>query len=428
MKNFSRSKELFEKAKQHLVGGVNSPVRAFKSVGGTPIFMQSGSGSKIKDADGNEFIDLVGSWGPLILGHAPPQVVKAVKSASEKGFSFGTSCEAEAQLAEMIQEAFPSIELMRFVSSGTEAVMSAIRLARAFTGRNKIVKFAGCYHGHSDSLLVKAGSGIATLGIPGSAGVPPDLVKDTIIIPFNDVKNLQEVFELNHRQIGCVIIEPVIGNMGVILPQNNFLDELRKITAANNSLLIFDEVMTGFRACYGGAQKIYNIHPDLTTLGKVIGGGFPAAAYGGKKEIMEMISPMGNVYQAGTLSGNPVAMASGIATLTELKRQNPYSQFENISKLLCNLFLQKMNEKRIPAQANYFGSMLTFFFTGEKIVDSRLAETCDTKQFAKFFWNMIEEGVYLPPAQFEACFLNSALNDEDVEMIKSAIINSVNKL
>lgn len=428
MKKFSRSKELFEKAQRHLVGGVSSPVRAFKGVGGSPIFMQSGHGSRIKDADGNEFIDLVGSWGPLILGHAHPEVVKAVKNAVEKGFSFGASCEAETQLAELIQEAFPSMELMRFVSSGTEAVMSAIRLARAYTGRNKIVKFAGCYHGHSDSLLVKAGSGIATLGIPGSAGVPPELVKDTIVIPFNDVKSLQEVFDSHHREIACVIIEPVIGNMGVILPEDGFHDQLRKITTTNDSLLIFDEVMTGFRACYGGAQSVFNITPDITTLGKVIGGGFPVAVYGGTKEIMEMISPMGNVYQAGTLSGNPVAMASGIATLTELKKQNPYSRFENISKSLCTVFLQAMREKKHPAQANYFGSMLTFFFTGEKIADSHSAETCDTKQFAKFFWNMIEEDIYLPPSQFESCFLNSALGDHDVEMIKNAIINSVNKL
>ena len=412
----SKNKQLHARAMRVIPGGVNSPVRAFKSVACEPPYIVRGSGSRIWDADGNEYIDYVGSWGPLILGHAHPEVVAAVEIANRNGASFGACTPVEAELAEAVIEAFPSIAKVRFVSSGTEATMSAIRLARAFTGRKYIVKFEGCYHGHADSLLVKAGSGVATLGIPGSAGVLEELAQFTLALPFNNREAVDQAFQKFKMQIACVIVEPVVGNMGCVPPRDGYLQFLRDVTAKNGTLLIFDEVMTGFRLAFGGAQQLYRIQPDLTTLGKIIGGGLPVGAYGGRADIMEMIAPLGPVYQAGTLSGNPLAMAAGLATLRHLK-QHPeiYQQLEQRSATLMKGVLDAAKQKGVALTANRAGSMLTWFFLPGEVHDWDSAARSDTQAFAKFYRGMLERGIYLPPSQYEALFVSSAHTEEDVQ-------------
>src|SRR5271167_4652361 len=411
------SRKLQQRAEQMIPGGVNSPVRAFRSVGGDAPFILRGQGSHIFDADGNEYIDYVGSWGPLILGHAPSKVIEALMDAACNGTSFGASTPAEADLAEIVLSAFPHMQKVRFVNSGTEATMSAIRLARAYTKRKYIVKFEGCYHGHADALLVKAGSGVATLGIPGSAGVPEEFVEFTLALPYNNVPAVQEAFEKFNGQIACVIVEPVVGNMGCVLPTPGYLQALRLITAREGTLLIFDEVMTGFRLAFGGASELYNIKPDLTTLGKIIGGGLPVGAYGGPANIMDLIAPVGPVYQAGTLSGNPLAMAAGIATLRQLKanREQLYQQLdENADKLVAGV-TAAANEAGVAMTANRVGSMFTFFFTGKQVTDWETAATCDTAKFGRFHGAMLDNGVWLPPSQFEAAFLSTAHTQRDID-------------
>lgn len=369
------------------------------------------------DADGNEYIDYVGSWGPMILGHADSDVISAVKRAAESGTSFGASTAAEAELGELVGDAFPSIQMMRFVNSGTEATMSAIRLARAFTGRKYIVKFEGCYHGHADSLLVKAGSGVATLGIPGSAGVLEEQVQFTLALPFNSIQALEQAFARYSEQVAAVIIEPVVGNMGCVPPRPGYLQKMREITRASGSLLIFDEVMTGFRVAYGGAQELYGVTADLTTLGKIIGGGLPVGAYGGREEIMRMIAPLGPVYQAGTLSGNPLAMAAGIQTLVRLKRERQlvYPALEKQSEALVRGVADQANKLNIPITANRVGSMFTWFFQDGEVRNYDEAAGSDTKAFAKFHRGMLERGIYLPPSQFEAAFLSAAHSEADID-------------
>jgi len=415
-----RSIELYTKGKRNLVGSVNSPVRAFKSVGGVPIFIEKAKGSKIYDVDGNEYIDFVLSYGPMILGHRNSKVERAVEKALKKGYTFGASTEAEIKMAKLVCEAFPGMDKVRFVSSGTEAVFSAIRLARAFTGKNKIIKFSGCYHGHSDALLVAAGSGLATLSIPGSAGVPDDAVKNTLIAEYNNIDSVENHLA-NNNDIAAVIIEPIAGNMGVVQPTSEFIQELRDLTKASGVLLIVDEVMTGFRSKFGGAQELLGIEADITCLGKVVGGGFPVGAYGARNEIMEMVAPLGNMYQAGTLSGNPIAMACGIATLKELKKQNPYDKFEKTAAFLERELLAAAKEYGIDLQVNRFGSMINPFFTKEKVVDFKSAQTSNTEQFKTFFWKMMEHGVFLPPSQFEAWFLGTAMTKRDIYKVRSAI-------
>lgn len=416
MSSRSKSKELHARATRIIPGGVNSPVRAFKSVGGEPPYIVRGQGSRIWDADGNEYIDYVGSWGPLILGHSHPAVVDAVEGANRAGTSFGACTPVEAELAEEVIQAVPSIEKIRFVSSGTEATMSAIRLARAFTKRKYIIKFEGCYHGHADALLVKAGSGVATLGIPGSAGVLEEQARFTLALPFNNEAAVEEAFAKLNDQIACVIVEPVVGNMGCVPPHEGYLQFLRAITAQHGAVLIFDEVMTGFRLSLGGAQQLYGIKPDLTTLGKIIGGGLPVGAYGGREDIMEMIAPLGPVYQAGTLSGNPLAMAAGLATLRELKR-NPaiYTQLEQRTAALVDGVLDVAKKRGVPLSANRVGSMFTWFFQPGPVFDWDTAAKSDTRAFAEFHRGMLERGIYLPPSQFEAVFTSAAHSEEDIE-------------
>ncbi|HLA48328.1 MAG TPA: glutamate-1-semialdehyde 2,1-aminomutase [Nitrospinota bacterium] len=414
MKN-KKSKELFKKAKQIIPGGVNSPVRAFKSVGGKPLFIKKASGSKIYDTDGNEYIDYVGSWGPMIVGHSNPKVVSALKKAIVNGTSYGAPTELEVQLAEMVIKAFPSIEMVRMVNSGTEATMSAIRLARAYTNRNKVIKFEGCYHGHVDSLLVKAGSGAATLGLPDSPGVPPDFAKNTITIPFNDIERVKDVLEKEGEKIACIILEPVIGNIGVVPPKNGFLQELREVTKKYGIVLIFDEVMTGFRVAYGGTQELYNIKADLTCLGKIIGGGLPVGAYGGKREIMEMVAPAGPVYQAGTLSGNPLAMTAGIETLKILSKSGIYKKLDKISEKLCKGMEDGARESGIPVYSTRVGSMFSMFFTDKEVIDYTTAKTSDINRFSKYFSLMLKGGIYLAPSQFEAGFVSLAHSDSDID-------------
>src|SRR5512141_2231606 len=401
-----QSRKLQKRAEQLIPGGVTSPVRSFRAVGGEPLDIVRGQGSHIWDADGNEYIDYVGSWGPLILGHAPPAVVEAVIDAARKGTSFGASTPSEIDLAEAV----------RVVSSGTEATMSAIRLARAYTQRKYIVKFEGCYHGHSDALLVKAGSGVATLGIPGSAGVPEEFVRFTLALPYNNIQVVQEAFARYKDEIACVIVEPVVGNMGCVPPARDFLDGLRYLTSRENALLIFDEVMTGFRLAYGGAQELYGTRPDLTTLGKIIGGGLPVGAYGGPAEIMDMVAPVGPMYQAGTLSGNPLAMAAGVATLCTLRdnRAEIYPRLDRLSGQLCDAILAAAKEAGVPMTVNRVGSMFTFFFTAKKVTDWDSAATCDTRKFGNFFRAMLDAGIWLPPSQFEAAFLGAAHTEQDV--------------
>jgi len=430
VKNMKRekSKKLFEEAKKYLVGGVNSPVRAFKALGGEPIFIERAKGSRVWDVDGNEYIDYVLSWGPMILGHANDQIINAIKQVSNYGTSFGAPTELEVEMAKAVIDAVPSIEMVRFVNSGTEATMSAIRLARGYTGKKKIIKFDGCYHGHGDSLLVSAGSGVATLGIPGTPGIPEELAKLTIVLPYNDIDAVEKAFEKHGDDIACVIIEPVAGNMGVIAPSKEYHQRLRKITKEYGALLIWDEVMTGFRLSLGGAQELYGIEPDLTTLGKVIGAGLPVGAYGGKAEIMKHIAPEGPVYQAGTLSGNPLAMAAGLRQLEILKEKNPYPELEEKGKKLedgINILIEKYGIKAITHRV---GSMITVFFTDKEVKNFEDVKNCDLEMFNKFFWSLIEKGVYIAPSQFEASFLSTAHSDEDINKTLNAIEDTFKKL
>jgi len=418
--NNTKSKELFSKGQEHLVGAVNSPVRAFNSVGGNPLFMQRAEGSKIYDVDGNEYIDMVLSYGPMILGHGNNKVIEAVQRQVCTGFTFGASTEDEIKLAGMVCDAFPGMDKVRFVNSGTEAVLSAIRLARAYTGKSHILKFAGCYHGHSDALLVAAGSGLATLSIPGSAGVPKEAVQNTLIAEYNDIDSVKKhIAECD--DIAAVFIEPIAGNMGVVKPSDEFIKELRAITKAAGILLVVDEVMTGFRSKFGGAQELLGIEADITCLGKVVGGGFPVGAYGARNEIMDMVSPLGAMYQAGTLSGNPVAMAAGISTLSELKAQNPYDKFNAQAETIEKALLAAAEENGIDLSVNRFGSMINPFFTSKTVTNFDEAQECDTAKFTKFFWGLIENGLYIPPSQFEAWFLCTVLSDEDMNKIINAI-------
>ncbi len=417
-----QSRKLQKRAEQVIPGGVSSPVRAFRAVGGDPPFIARGEGSHLWDADGNEYIDYIGSWGPLILGHAAPGVVEAVMDAATKGTSFGASTPAEADLAEIIIAAFPHVGKVRFVSSGTEATMSAIRLARAYTKRKYIVKFEGCYHGHADALLVKAGSGVATLGIPGSAGVPEEVAQFTLALPFNDASAVEQAFSKFKHQIACVIVEPVVGNMGCVPGSGGYLANLRLITQRENAVLIFDEVMTGFRVAFGGAQELYGIQPDLTTMGKIIGGGLPVGAYGGSSEIMELVAPLGPMYQAGTLSGNPLTMAAGLATLQHLRehKEQIYPRLEKLSAKLVGGVAAAAKEKRVPLCANRVGSMFTWFFTEGPVTDWNSASKSDTEAFGRFFRTMLDNGVYLPPSQFEAAFLSAAHTEKDVQQTIAA--------
>lgn len=412
--NRNRSEELFSEAQKYLPGGVDSPVRAFKSVGGNPLFIKRGKGSKIYDEDGNEFIDYVCSWGPLILGHAPLQVVKSVQRMAESGTSFGAPIELETRLAKMVCEAVPSIQMIRFVSSGTEAAMSALRLARAYTHRDKIVKFAGCYHGHSDGLLAKAGSGATTLGVPDSPGVPQGYAQNTLIARYNNLSSVEGLFAA-HEDIAAVIVEPVAANMGVVPPQPGFLEGLRDLTRKAGSLMIFDEVITGFRLAYGGAQGLYGVTPDLTCLGKIIGGGLPVGAYGGRADIMGMMAPSGPVYQAGTLSGNPLAMIAGIETLRALNQNDTYSELERKASLLENGFTRAAAKSNTPVQLSRVGSIMTVFFSSEPVTDYESATRSDTERFAKFHGKLLEQGIYWPPSQYEAAFVSLAHKDEDIE-------------
>ncbi|SFA38928.1 glutamate-1-semialdehyde 2,1-aminomutase [Parageobacillus thermantarcticus] len=414
MRSYERSKAAYEEAVRLLPGGVNSPVRAFKSVHMTPIFMARGKGSKIYDIDGNEYIDYVLSWGPLILGHANPRVVEALKKVTENGTSFGAPTLIENELAKLVVERVPSIEIVRMVNSGTEATMSALRLARGYTGRNKILKFEGCYHGHGDSLLIKAGSGVATLGLPDSPGVPETLAQHTITVPYNDLESVKYAFERFGEDIAAVIVEPVAGNMGVVPPVPGFLQGLRDITKQYGALLIFDEVMTGFRVDYHCAQGYFGIEPDLTCLGKVIGGGLPVGAYGGKAEIMEKVAPSGPIYQAGTLSGNPLAMTAGYETLIQLTPET-YEQFRKKADRLEEGLRKAAEKYEIPHTINRAGSMIGFFFTNENVINYEKAKTSNLEMFATYYREMAEQGIFLPPSQFEGLFLSTEHSDEDIE-------------
>jgi glutamate-1-semialdehyde 2,1-aminomutase len=413
--NQERSSKLFQQARQSIPGGVNSPVRAFKSVEADPLFIKSASGCRITDEDGNVFIDYVGSWGPMIVGHCHPRVIEAVKQAVDSGASFGAPTEREITLADMVIEAVPSIEMVRMVSSGTEATMSAIRLARGYTGRDNIIKFSGCYHGHADSLLVKAGSGAATFGVPDSPGVPADFAKHTLTAEFNSLESVKRLVANNPGSIACIIVEPIAGNMGTIPPREGFLEGLREICANEGIILIFDEVMTGFRVAYGGAQELYGVTPDMTTLGKIIGGGLPVGAFGGKREIMEMLSPSGSVYQAGTLSGNPLAMSAGIATLSLLKQPGFYESLEEKSRQVAEGISAAARKAGYPLYATRVGSMFCVFFSADEVYDWPSAARCDTAAFAKYFRAMLQEGIYLAPSQFETAFVSSAHNTADIE-------------
>ncbi len=411
-----RSSDLFNKAKSIIPGGVNSPVRAFKPVGGAPLFISKASGSKIVDADGAEYIDYVGSWGPMIVGHAHPRVLEAIDRAMVNGTSFGAPTEPEIEMAELVVEAVPSVEMVRMVNSGTEATMSAIRVARGYTGKDLIIKFDGCYHGVSDSLLVAAGSGVETLGLPDSPGVPAALAELTMSLPYNNLDVVEQTLEKNRDKVACVILEPVVGNMGVLPPEPGFLQGLRDLCDRHGVVLIFDEVMTGFRWALGGAQELFGVTPDMTTMGKVIGGGLPVGAYGGKKEIMELVAPSGPVYQAGTLSGNPLAMAAGIETLKILKQDGTYDRLEYLSDKLATGLRGVAEKAGIPAAHNRVGSMFSMFFTESgRVHDYTTAKTCDTDRFAKYFMGMLDAGVYLAPSQFEAGFMSLAHTERDID-------------
>ena len=417
----SKSSQLFNKAKNLIPGGVNSPVRAFRSVNLDPLFIDSGKGSKIRDADGKEYIDYVGSWGPLILGHAHEDILEVIRRTAEKGTSFGAPTEMEIQIAERITEIIPSVEMVRLVNSGTEATMSALRLARGYTGRDKLIKFEGCYHGHGDSFLIKAGSGALTLGEPNSPGVPADFARNTLIADFNDADSVEELFKKYPDEIACVIIEPIAGNMGVIPPVTGFLEKLRRLCDQYNSLLIFDEVMTGFRVHPGGAQVIYNINPDLTTMGKVIGGGLPVAAYGGKKKIMEQVSPAGPVYQAGTLSGNPLAVAAGLKTLEIISRPGFFNQLNKKAVGFFESTKDLIKQKGWPLSLNYVNSMGCLFFKEGGVTNYWEATQSDTNKFAEFFGMLIKKGIYIAPSQFEAMFISSAHSEDDLSYTSDTI-------
>ncbi|MEN8701192.1 glutamate-1-semialdehyde 2,1-aminomutase [Bacillus infantis] len=427
MRSYTKSAEAYNEAKSLMPGGVNSPVRAFKSVNMDPIFMERGKGSKIYDIDGNEYIDYVLSWGPLILGHTNDRVVEGIKKVAELGTSFGAPTIAENELAKLVIERVPSIEILRMVSSGTEATMSALRLARGYTGRNKILKFEGCYHGHGDSLLIKAGSGVATLGLPDSPGVPEGIAQNTITVPYNDMESVKYAFKQFGEDIAGVIVEPVAGNMGVVPPLPGFLEALRDITSEYGTLLIFDEVMTGFRVGYNCAQGYYGVTPDITCLGKVIGGGLPVGAYGGKAEIMERIAPSGPIYQAGTLSGNPLAMTAGYETLSQLTPES-YKEFERKADRLEEGLYAAAKKHDIPLTVNRAGSMIGFFFTNEEVINYEKAKTSNLDYFASYYREMANEGVFLPPSQFEGLFLSTAHTDEDIEKTLNAAELAFSKL
>ncbi|MFT6418169.1 glutamate-1-semialdehyde 2,1-aminomutase [Colwellia sp. Arc7-D] len=415
------SQQLFNEAQEVIPGGVNSPVRAFNSVGGTPLFIKKAQGAYIFDADGKKYVDYVGSWGPMILGHNHPAILEAVIETAQNGLSFGAPTELEITMAEKVREIVPSMERLRMVSSGTEATMSAIRLARGFTGRDKILKFEGCYHGHADSLLVKAGSGMLTMGVPSSPGIPEDVAKHTLTVSFNDIDQVKEIFEKFGNEIACIIVEPVAGNMNCIPPVAGFLEGLRAICDQYKSVLIFDEVMTGFRVALGGAQAHYNILPDLTTLGKVIGGGMPVGAFGGKKEIMDYIAPVGPVYQAGTLSGNPIAMAAGLASLNELCKGNKHQQLSDATEKLAMGLKAAAERNGVSLAINYVGAMFGFFFTEEENITSfAQATACDAEKFNRFFHLMLEEGVYLAPSSFEAGFVSTAHGEDEIAFTLAA--------
>jgi glutamate-1-semialdehyde 2,1-aminomutase len=416
-----KSEDLFRKALRLMPGGVNSPVRAFRAVGGEPLFVASGKGARITDVEGRSYLDYVLSWGPLILGHCHPQVMEALARVLETGTSFGASTPAEVELAEQIQAAFPSIERVRLVNSGTEATMAALRVARAATGREKILKFEGCYHGHSDSLLVKAGSGVATLGLPDSPGVPRALAELTITVPFNDSAALEEAFRVHDHQLAAVIVEPVAGNMGCVAPRAGFLARLRTLAAEQGTVLIFDEVLTGFRVAYGGAQQLYGIQPDLTTLGKIMGGGLPVGAYGGKAALMDLVAPAGPVYQAGTLSGNPLAVAAGLKTLELLRAPGFYERLDALAEGLVAGLRAEADRASVALTINRVGSMFTPFFTAEAVTDYASAKKADTAAFGRFFRALLERGIYFPPSQFEAAFISSAHSEDDIaETIRAA--------
>jgi len=421
-RKIQRSTELQQRAERLFPGGVDSPVRAFRAVGGHPPFAVKGEGAYLWDADGNRYIDYFGSWGPMILGHAFPPVVDAIQQAAARSASFGASTPAEGDLAELVVEAYPSVEKLRFVSSGTEATMSSIRLARAFTGRDYVIKFEGCYHGHSDGLLVKAGSGVATFGIPGSAGVPNDVARYTLALPFNDISAVEAAFAEHRGEIACIILEPIVGNMGCVPPAPGYLEALREITKEENALLIFDEVMAGFRVAYGGAQELYSVRPDMTTLGKIVGGGLPCGAFGARAEIMDMLAPLGPVYQAGTLSGNPLAMAAGIATVGYLKehRTEVYARLESLSAAVADGVAVEAAKAGVPLTTNRVGAMFTWFFTSNHVTDFESASTSDTAVFAHFHNAMLDLGVWLPPSQYEAVFLSTAHSTQDVEITIAA--------
>jgi glutamate-1-semialdehyde 2,1-aminomutase len=420
-----RSDELFSRAKAVIPGGVSSPVRAFKAVGGTPLFVARAEGARFWDEDGRGFIDYVGSWGPMILGHAHPAVVEAVREATLRGTSYGAPCAAEVELAERITRLVPSVEKVRFVSSGTEATMSALRVARGFTGRRKILKFDGCYHGHADSLLVSAGSGVATLGIPGSPGVPEGTVADTLVAPFNDVAAVEAVVAAHGQDLAALIVEPVCGNMGAVAPKPGYLEALREITRRNGTVLIFDEVMTGFRVALGGAQQRYGVRPDMTCLGKIVGGGLPAAAYGGRADIMAQVAPEGPVYQAGTLSGNPLAMAAGIAVLDLLAQPGTHETLEARSARLEQGLRRAARDAGATVAINRVASMITVFFCAGPVTDYASAKSSDTKRFARFFRAMLERGIYLPPAQFEAAFVSLAHGEAEIDATIAAAADAL---
>jgi glutamate-1-semialdehyde 2,1-aminomutase len=419
--SLTRSHALFEEAQELMPGGVNSPVRAFRAVGGDPVFIDHASGPYLYDVDGNRYLDYVQSWGPMILGHTHPAVLEAVTQASMRGFSFGAPTQAESVLARLVSESVPSIEMVRFVNSGTEATMSALRLARAYTGRNKIIKFSGCYHGHADMLLVQAGSGLATMGLPDSAGVPREVTSDTLVTSYNDSAAVEELFRAYPGQIAAIIVEPAAANMGLVPPLPGFLEKLRDLCDGYGALLIFDEVMTGFRVALGGMQGRLGIRPDLTCLGKIIGGGLPVGAYGGRRDIMQLVAPLGPVYQAGTLSGNPLAMAAGIATLQELRKPGRYEELEHKGQLLENGIERVLHEEGGAVQFVRVGAIFCLFFTAEHVIDYASAKTADTQRFARFFWSMLKQGVYLPPSQFEGSFISLALEDEMVEEAVEAV-------
>jgi len=426
--DWEKSHRLFKKACKLIPGGVNSPVRAFKAVGGNPIFIERARGSKIYDVDGNVYIDYVLSWGPLILGHAHPKVVNALRKAIPKGTSYGAPTPLEVELAELVLKAYPSMDKVRMVNSGTEATMSAIRVARGFTGRDKIVKFEGSYHGHADGLLVKAGSGATTFGIPDSPGVPESYARNTITLPFNDITALKIVIKNEWKSIACVIIEPVVGNIGCVLPESEFLESLRKLTKDSGIVLIFDEVMTGFRVAYGGAQAYYRITPDMTCLGKVIGGGLPVGAYGGRKEIMSMVSPEGPVYQAGTLSGNPLAMTAGIETLKILSNPDTYKRLENIAAMLEKGLIKAAKKAGIKTRFYRAGTMFCNYFTDTDVIDYKTAKTSDTKRFSRFFSGMLRRGINIAPSQFEAGFISLSHSERDIEKTVRAAYESLKEI